>query len=127
MRLTIFLALILIIGYLTFPAKKGTVRVNHVPWYDILIMILGSAGFFYFAANARDILMQATKVTQNPVMVAMAIISILALAELCRRSVGIPILCVVGALLIYTFSNVRFGKVIYDLFYATSGVMNTPA
>ena len=26
----------------------------------------------------------------------------------------------------YTFSTVRVGKVIYDLFYTTSGVMNTP-
>ncbi|MCI8853349.1 MAG: TRAP transporter permease [Lachnospiraceae bacterium] len=125
-RLTQFLAMILIIGYLNFPAKKGDNRVNHIPWYDILIMLLGAGGFFYFSLNAKDILMQATKVTQNPVMVAMAIISILALMELCRRSVGVPILCVVGALLVYTFANVRFGKVIYDLFYTTSGVMNTP-
>ncbi len=124
--LTRFLAMILIIGYLNFPAKKGDSRVNHLPWYDILIMILGSAGFIYFSLNTKDILMQATKITQNPVMVIMAILSILSLMELCRRSVGIPILCVVGALLIYTFANVRFGKVIYDLFYTTSGVMNTP-
>ena len=100
--LTRFLAMILVIGYLNFPAQKGDTRVNHMPWYDILIMILGAAGFVYFSFNAKDILMQATKVTQNPVMVAMAIISILALMELCRRSVGIPILCVVGVLLIYT-------------------------
>ena len=59
-------------------------------------------------------------------MVALAIIGILALMELCRRCVGIPILCVVGVLLVYTFSNVRFGKVIYDLFYTTTGLMNTP-
>lgn len=125
-RLTTFLGLILIIGYLNFPARKGEQRKNHVPWYDILIMIVGSVGFFYFALNTKDILMQATKITRNPVMVAMAICSILAMMELCRRSVGIPILCVVGALLIYTFANVRFGKVIYDLFFTTSGVMNTP-
>lgn len=125
-RLTRFLAMILIIGYLNFPARKGNTKVNHMPWYDILIMLLGAGGFFYFSLNAKDILMQATKVTQNPVMVAMAIISILAMMELCRRSVGLPILCVVGALLVYTFANVRFGKVIYDLFYTTSGVMNTP-
>ena len=37
-----------------------------------------------------------------------------------------PILCVVGLLLIYTFAIVRFGKVIYDLFYTTNGLMNTP-
>ena len=125
-RLTRFLAMILIIGYLNFPAKKGNTKVNHMPWYDILMMLLGAGGFFYFSLNAKEILMQATKVTQNPVMVAMAIISILAMMELCRRSVGLPILCVVGALLVYTFANVRFGKVIYDLFYTTSGVMNTP-
>lgn len=125
-RLTRFLGMILIIGYLNFPAKKGDHRVNHIPWYDILIMIVGAAGFFYFSFNAKDILMQATKITRDPIMVIMAILSILAMMELCRRSVGIPILCVVGALLVYTFANVRFGKVIYDLFFTTSGVMNTP-
>lgn len=125
-RLTIFLGLIIIIGYLNFPARKGDLRVNHVPWYDILLMVAGSGGFFYFAMNAQDIIMLATKVTKDPVMVAMAIVSIVTLMELCRRSVGLPILCVVGVLLIYTFSSVRFGKVIYDLFYTTSGVMNTP-
>ncbi|MDO4345080.1 MAG: TRAP transporter permease [Eubacteriales bacterium] len=125
-RLTRFLGMILIIGYLNFPARKGEQRKNYMPWYDIVIMVVGAAGFFYFAANTKEILMQATRITRNPLMVAMAICSILAMMELCRRSVGIPILCVVGALLVYTFANVRFGKVIYDLFFTTSGVMNTP-
>ena len=125
-RLTMFLGLILIIGYLNYPVKKGYMKVNYIPWYDLVIMVLGAGSFFYFAANAKDILLKATKVTNEPFMVAIAIIGVLALAELCRRCVGLPILCVGGALLIYTFANVRFGKVIYDLFYTTSGVMGTP-
>ena len=125
-RLTIFLALILIIGYLTFPMKKGDSRVNHMPWYDVLLMGAGAFGLIYFAFNAQEIIKLATRVTRDPFMVVIAILSILSMMELCRRSVGIPILCVVGVLLIYTFSNVRFGKVIYDLFYTTSGLMNTP-
>ena len=125
-RLTTFLGMILIIGYLNFPARKGSARVNHIPWYDVLLMGAGCAGFFYYRFNAMDILMTATKITNNPLMIAFAILSILALMELCRRSVGIPILCVVGALLVYTFANVRFEKVIYDLYFTTSGVMNTP-
>ena len=125
-RLTMFLGLILIIGYLNYPVKKGYIKVNYIPWYDLVIMVLGAGSFFYFAANAKDILLKATKVTNEPFMVAIAIIGVLALAELCRRCVGLPILCVAGALLIYTFANVRFGKVIYDLFYTTSGVMGTP-
>ena len=125
-RLTMFLGLILIIGYLNYPVKKGYMKVNYIPWYDLVIMVLGAGSFFYFAANTKDILLKATKVTNEPFMVAIAIIGVLALAELCRRCVGLPILCVAGALLIYTFANVRFGKVIYDLFYTTSGVMGTP-
>lgn len=125
-RLTMFLGLILIIGYLNYPVKKGYMKVNYIPWYDLVIMVLGAGSFFYFAANAKDILLKATKVTNEPFMVAIAIIGVLALAELCRRCVGLPILCVAGALLIYTFANVRFGKVIYDLFYTTSGVIGTP-
>ena len=125
-RLTTFLGCILILGYLYYPIKKGSQRVNHLPWYDVLIMILGAAPFFYFAANAKSIIEMATNVTNKPIMIVMAILSILALMELCRRCVGIPILCVVGALLLYTFTHVRFGKVIYDLFYTTTGVMNTP-
>ena len=125
-RLTTFLAFVLIIGFINFPARKGQQRVNYIPWYDILIMIAGSFGFLYFRFNAHEILRTATRITNDPMMVAIAIISVLALMELCRRAVGLPILCVCGALLVYTFMNVRFGKVIYDLFYTTSGVMNTP-
>lgn len=125
-RLTRFLAFILIIGYLNFPARKGEQRKNHIPWYDILLMAAGAFGLLYFSFNAKSIIMLATRVTRDPFMVVIAILSILSLMELCRRSVGLPILFVVGAMLIYTFSNVRFGKVIYDLFYTTSGIINTP-
>ena len=126
-RMTIFLGMIVIIGYLNFPLRKGHVKVNSLPFYDIIIMIAGSVPFFYFALNCQKIMNTSyTKITKNPVMLAMAIMGILAMVELCRRSVGLPILCVVGALLIYTFSNVRFGKVIYDLFFTTNGVLGTP-
>ena len=121
-----FLGMILILGYLHYPVQKGDGRINHMPWYDWVLMAVGAVPFFYFAANAHAIIKLATRVTKNPVMVLMAILAVLSLMELCRRCVGIPILCVVGALLVYTFATVRFGKVIYDLFYTTSGVMNTP-
>ena len=125
-KLNIFIGLILIMGYLHFPVKKGITKVNYIPWYDWIIMIVGTFPFFYFAYRANDVLMMAIATTDDLKMVVFAIIGILALMELCRRSVGIPILCVLGVLLVYTFMNVRFGKMIYDLFYTTSGVMGTP-
>ena len=151
-RLNIFIGLILIIGYLHYPIRKsnGNIktgledslsisfkfdmisRVNSIPFYDVIIMIAGAIPFFYFAYNAESIIKLALRVTspRNPnyhMMIAMALIGILAAMELCRRCVGIPILCVVGALMIYAFSTVRFGKVIYDLFYSTGdGLRSTP-
>ena len=125
-RLNVFLGMILILGYLHYPIRKGNVKANSLPWYDILIMICGAGPFFYFALKAIDIIKLATRVTRDPFMVVIAVFGVLAFMELCRRCVGIPILIVVGLLLAYTFSKVRFGKVVYDLFYTTTGLMNTP-
>ncbi|MBQ9492366.1 MAG: TRAP transporter permease [Oscillibacter sp.] len=124
--LTAFLGMILVIGYLNYPARKQDVRVNYMPWYDVLIMLAGSASLFYYTFHAAKIVRQSTAITKQPLMVAMAVIAILALMELCRRSVGLPILFVVGALLIYTFATTRFGKALYDMYYAKTGIMNTP-
>ena len=55
-RLTLFVGCIIILGFLTYPSKKGHVRVNSMPWYDIALMVIGSACFFYFATNALPII-----------------------------------------------------------------------
>ena len=125
-KLNLFLGLILVIGYLNYPISKKHVRPNYIPWYDIVILIIGAIPFFYCALHAHSIIKLAARVTRDPKMVIMAVVAILAYMELCRRCVGIPILCVVGVLLVYAFANVRFGKVIYDLFYTTTGIMSTP-
>ena len=128
-RLCTFLGGIVIIGYLNFPIKKGNVKVNSLPWYDIIIMIAGCIPFFYFAFNAEKIaLTDYTIVSNDPMLLAFAVIGILAMVELCRRSVGLPILCVVAALILYTLfiAQIRVGKVLFDLFYTTSGIIGTP-
>ena len=51
-RLSSFLGLVIVMGYLTYPAKKGKLQPNYMPWYDILLMVLGAASFFYYTANA---------------------------------------------------------------------------
>ena len=130
-KLNIFLGLILILGYLNYPIKR-TSRVNSMPLYDMLFMLIGVVPFFYFAWNAESIIKLALRVTspRNPdyiFMITLALMAIFSLMALCRRCVGIPILCVVGALMLYAFSTVRFGKVIYDLFYSTGdGLRSTP-
>ena len=98
LRLASFMAFIMLIGYLVFPIKKGVQKVNHIPWYDFIFMIAGTASFLYYAINASEIVARY-KITSAEVVIG--IIGIICLAELCRRSVGIPILIVAGVLLVY--------------------------
>ena len=42
-RLAAFLAMIVFIGFLTYPVKKGHVKVNSMPWYDIILMLVPSS------------------------------------------------------------------------------------
>ncbi len=132
-RLAAFLAMIVFIGFLTYPVKKGHVKVNFMPWYDIVLMLVGTACFLYFAFNALPIIKLATRIQTHHVIIGA--IGILILIELCRRCVGVPILCVLGALLVYTFYNQlsynpslyqALKNVVYKLFYTTNGVIGTP-
>lgn len=127
-RLTAFLAAIIIMGYLTYPASKHHVRPNFIPWYDFILMLLGAGAFLYYCIGydaLGSVLTSASKMTMLQTVVG--IIGILCLMELCRRSVGVPILCVAGALLVYTFTTgIGIQRPIYTLFFTTSGVLSTP-
>lgn len=130
-RLTSFMAFIVLIGYLVYPVKKGQQKVNSMPWYDWVLMILGTGSFLYFTFNAMNIIQQGSKFDFYQVIIG--IIGVLSLAEVCRRSVGIPILIVAGALLIYALvvlPNPTFnGKLTYMisyLFYSKEGILSTP-
>ena len=127
-RMTGFLALVIIMGFLTYPASKHHVRHNYIPWYDFILMAVGSSCFLYFCFSYDSlvrVLTSASRITDFQVIIG--VVGILILMELCRRCVGIPILCVAGVLLIYTFSTgIGIKRIIYTLFYTTSGVMGTP-
>ncbi len=135
-RLMIFLGCVTIMGYLYYPMSKHHVRENYMPWYDWVIMMIGAACFFYYGFGYHsiiDVLTSASKMT--PEFTVIGVIGIICLMELCRRCVGVPILCVAGVLLVYTFWNMLgkgmdiqtvFARVIYTLFYSTGGVIGTP-
>ena len=129
-RLSSFVGLIIIIGYLTYPAKKGKVRVNYMPWYDIVLMVLGAGAFLFYTFNAQTVVKLNMRVTRETMYIVIGAIGILVLAELCRRSVGLPILCVAGFFLIYTLVTLwnkgGIPLIVYKLFYGDSGVLSTP-
>ena len=131
-RLTSFMAFIVFIGFLVFPAKKGVQKTNHMPWYDILIMVVGTASFLYFTFNAMNIIQQGARLEVYQIVIG--IIRILTLVELCRRCVGLPILIVAGVLVVYALTvgltNPQFfgrlNLLVSQLFYSVEGIFSTP-
>ena len=132
LRLTSFVAWIVFLGFLVFPARKGHQKTNYIPWYDIVGMVVGTGAFLYFTFNAVDIIQQGSNFA--PYQIAIGIIGILALAEVCRRSVGLPILIVAACFIVYALiwglSNpTLIGKLNYSvryLFYSKEGILSTP-
>jgi len=132
-RLTSFVGCILVAGYLTYPANKHHVSVNYMPWYDFVLMGLGSGSFFYFCFNAQKIILRLPAL--YPYQVAIGIIGMIALFELCRRSTGVPIMVVAGVFMAYAFYyyGVKKGQgmnaiqtLICRLFYIKTGILGTP-
>ncbi len=135
-RLTSFLGCVLVIGFLSYPASKHHVRPNVMPWYDWILMVLGGGSYFYYAISYSSLAHTLTSPAKmTPFLTIVAIVAILCSIELCRRCVGLPIICVAGALLIYTFINMAsmgfpawtvLQRMMFTLFYSTSGILSTP-
>ena len=131
-RLTSFMACIVFVGFLVFPAKKGTQKTNYMPWFDFVAMLLGTGAFLYFTFNAYSIIQQGSSFEWY--QIAIGVVGILALAEVCRRSVGLPILIVAGCFVVYALiwglSNPNFGRrlnmLVRTIFYTKEGIFSTP-
>ncbi|MEA4892263.1 MAG: TRAP transporter permease [Peptococcaceae bacterium] len=123
-----FVGLLVLMAFALYPARKqdGRVkRLNHIPWYDGVLGILGSSCFFYFVFNVDRIVRLAGRISDFDVLVG--VVGILILLEACRRVTGIPIVVVAGCFMVYSFfSGITLKKIIFNLFYTTEGVIGTP-
>ncbi len=133
-RLGLFVGLLVILGFVVYPVKKGVQRVNHIPWYDIIIILLTAFAFAYFVINAKSLVeMRISKYQWYHI--AIAVIAILSVVELTRRCVGLPIICVAAVFIIYALFFYqsgqleflkRFQNLLKTLFYSTEGILSTP-
>ena len=132
-KLTTFLAFIVFIGYLIFPAyKKQTKKINYVPFYDIILAVVGAGSFLYYAIFQEDIILMSRRI--GTLQIIIALVAILILVELCRRAVGWPIIIVAGLFVAYAAFNAisknpgtALRSLMYGLFYDVSnGLFSTP-
>ena len=109
-RLTLFLGLVVLMGFLNYPASKKHVRPNSMPWYDVVIMLAGFASFLIYYFRYDSLVMTlSSSAKMTPFLAAVGLVA-------------------AGALVIYTFaSGKNLYQVLHTLFYTTNGVFGTPA
>lgn len=144
------LAFAQMLAFLLFPASKKLPK-NTLPWYDVLLAVLGAACWFYivggysegfinllnrtFHTNIIPLAYKAGKYTTFDIIVG--IVAILILFESCRRIVGLPIMIIAGIFIIYAFigkfipgflnhRGYSYQRVVSHLFYTTEGILGTP-
>ncbi len=131
-RLTSFVAFIILLGYIIYPARKGQQKVNYMPWYDILLMLCGTGAFLYYTANAMTIIQQGSNFEWYQIIIG--IVGIISLIEVCRRSVGLPIIIVALCFIIYALTaglsnptlSGKLNYIVHYLFYSKEGILSTP-
>ncbi|HEY8392886.1 MAG TPA: TRAP transporter permease [Capillibacterium sp.] len=121
-----FVGLIVFMAFVLYPAKKRAAKEsNYIPWYDLLLGLMGAACYFYYVANFADLSLKATRISQVDILVGA--VGVLITAEVCRRVVGLPILVVAGAFVGYAFyAGYSLKRIVYTLFYTLDGVIGTP-
>ena len=128
-KMSWFIGIIVFMAFIIYPVrKKEKKRINHVPFYDYILAAVGAGSFFYYAINCQAIVDRASRI--NELDIAIAIIGTLLLFEACRRVVGLPIVCVSAAFIIYAFlvndTKHPLRMIMYKLFYTTEGIAGTP-
>ena len=112
-RRPLFLGLVIILVFIYYPIKKGSQKVNYMPWYDIVMAAVGAFCFFFYPLNLEKIVSAGTRIQKAfvvqigsisiPLLIVFAIIGTLILVECCRRVVGMPIICVAAVFVLYAF------------------------
>ena len=120
-----FVGMIVFCIYLLYPvSQKLEKKVNHIPFYDIILAVLSLACYGYFVFNCRYIIDVGMRLT--PIMIVIGTVGVLLTLEACRRATGIPIVIVASLFIVYGLMNNSLKRVVYDLFYTTEGVIGTP-
>ena len=120
-----FVGCLVFLIFLVFPAtKNGKKRVNHVPWFDLVLAVIGGFAYFYFVANCTEIINQGIKL--NTFQIVLGAAGVLVTLEACRRAVGLPIVVVSSLFIIYALTQKSLKLNIYNIFYTAEGVIGTP-
>ncbi|NLB38686.1 MAG: TRAP transporter permease [Clostridiales bacterium] len=123
------LALVMLLAFILYPAKRSMPK-NTLPWYDVVLSLLGFAVCMYQVFNQGAL---ASRLRLKPIEIYIGILGILLLLEATRRVVGLPIVIIavvfIGLAVFgpsmpsFLKSNLSFRRIIEHLFYDYEGVV----
>ena len=132
-KLPVFLGLTMFLGFIKYPAcHKDSERENYMPWYDAILAIVSLASCLYYTINQDVIVYMGGEI--NGFQIAVGIVAIVMLFELCRRSTGIPLMVVAFGFLVYAViwliklnPSLTLNTLIYNIYYNVDcGIFSTP-
>ncbi len=130
---TVHLGFALTLVFLLFPARRKTAK-NSVPWYDYLlalasVIVCGYWPFFY-----ETLVQQFGGI--NTAQLIIGIAAILLVLEATRRAVGLPIIIIAGAFMVYALfgpympgilahRGLSIEQFVHTMFFTTQGILGT--
>ena len=120
--------------YLLYPTRKSWSRYKVHP-FDVLLSILGAAAPAYIVFEYQHLVLRSG--TVSGVDLAVGLLGILLVIEATRRIVGLPMVCVVLAFLIYAFAGpympgvlahrgLTLEQLVGHLYFTTEGIFGIP-
>lgn len=120
--------------YLLYPSRQSWSRTKLHP-FDLLLAILGAAAPAYIMMQYNSLVLRAG--TVNSMDMIVGLIGIALVIEATRRVVGIPMVIVVCAFLIYAFAGpympgvlahrgLNLNQLVSHLFFTTEGIFGIP-
>nr|MBA2442551.1 TRAP transporter permease [Rubrobacter sp.] len=122
--------------FLLYPVKKSLVDREGVPWYDALLAAAALGANYYIFFNYEYLINEAMIFGFSTVDVAVATAGVLLILEATRRCVGLPIVIIGTAALVYAlagpyipvFGHAGFNwpQLSTELFFTRSAIFSTP-
>lgn len=131
---TVHLGFALVLIFLLFPARRGGPKVK-VAWYDYILAVLSIIVAGYWPVYYDTIVQQLGGVTEAQLVIGG--LGILLVLEASRRAVGLPIVIVAGAFLVYAYfgpqmpgalahRGLSLNQLVNSMFFTTEGILGTP-
>lgn len=122
------------LAYLLFPARSDASR-RELPWWDVVLALLAAAAPLYLVVFYQDIVLRAGMPT--PLDLAVATVAVLLVLEAARRVVGLPIVIIAVAFLLYAWAGPRmpgflahrgysFSAIANHMYFTTEGIFGIP-